>query len=93
MVAFGSFLLLLLAGVVHVRGEYQSAGCSDEGCGIPCYLRPAEDDCHYTEHDACDGGGATALDQQLWLLNNSLVRLQEKLVQKGISKYDVKWIS
>ena len=80
------FLLLFLLGSAYVRGEYQSAGCSDEGCGIPCYLRPPEDDCHYTKHDSCDGGGATELDQQLWLLNNSLVRLQEKLVQKGISK-------
>ena len=77
---------LLFVGVLRVTGEYQSAGCSDEGCGIPCYLRPAEDDCHYTEQDPCDGGGASALDQQLWLLNNSLVRLQEKLVQKGLSK-------
>ena len=81
-----SFALVFLGIAAEVRGEYQSAGCSDEGCGIPCYLRPAEDDCHYTDHDPCDGGGATELDQQLWLLNNSLVRLQEKLVQKGISK-------
>lgn len=79
-------LPFLLAFLARSGGEYQSAGCSDEGCGIPCYLRPAEDDCHYTKHDPCDGGGATELDLQLQLLNNSLVRLQEKLVQKGISK-------
>ena len=70
------------------RAEFESAGCSDEGCGIPCYLRSAEDDCHYIKHDdSCDGGGITELDQQLWLLNNSLVRLQEKLIQKGIGKH------
>lgn len=80
------WLLTFLATSVHVRSEYQSAGCSDEGCGIPCYLRPPEDDCHYTKSDPCDGGGTTELDEQLRLLNNSLVRLQEKLVQKGISK-------
>ena len=85
--AFVAFALVFAAGV---EGDYQSAGCSDEGCGIPCYMRPAEDNCHYTDHDPCDGGGATELDQQLWLLNNSLVRLQEKLVQKGISKYSMR---
>ena len=70
-----------------VMGSYESAGCSDEGCGIPCYLRPAEDECHYTEHTRpCDGGGASDLEQQLWFLNNSLVRLREKLVQKRVSK-------
>lgn len=84
-----SFLFAFLAGS---GGEYQSAGCSDEGCGIPCYLRPAENDCHYTKQDPCDGGGATELDRQLGLLNDSLVRLQEKLVQKGISKYYI-WCS
>lgn len=81
------FVFLFLAEVLYVSGEYPSAGCSDEGCGIPCYLRPAENECHYTDHSPCDGGGATELDQQLWLLNNSLVRLQKKLVQKGVSKW------
>ena len=81
--------ILCLLSTTFVGADYQSAGCSDEGCGIPCYLRPAEDDCHYTEHDPCDSGGATELDEQLRLLNNSLVRLQEKLIQKGISKLTV----
>ena len=81
-------LLFLLAVTLSVRGKYPSTTCSDDGCGvgIPCYLRPAEDECHYTDTDPCEGGDATALDQQLWLLNNSLVRLQEKLIQKGISE-------
>jgi len=82
-VVSGFFSLFLLKTAC---GAYPSAGCSDEGCGIPCYLRPAEDECHYTEPNQCDSAGATELDQHLWLLNNSLVRLQEKLIQKGISK-------
>lgn len=81
-------LFILLIGATIAMGAYQSAGCSDEGCGIPCYLRPAEDICHYTEHveSPCDDGGGDDLLKQLWNLNNTLVRLQEKLVQKGISK-------
>lgn len=78
--------LCFLATFISVTADFQSAGCSDEGCGIPCYMRPAEDNCHYTAHDPCDSGGATELDLQLSHLNNSLVRLQEKLIQKGISK-------
>lgn len=72
-----------------VLGGYQSAGCSDEGCGIPCYLRPAEDDCHYTDHgdSPCDSGGGDELLDRLWVLNDTLVRLKEKLIQKGVSKY------
>lgn len=69
-------------------GAYQSAGCSDEGCGIPCYLRPANDECHYTDSDdsSCSDGGGDDLLNQLWNLNDTLVRLHNKLVQKGISK-------
>lgn len=79
------FLFIVLSAT-SVLGDYESAGCSDEGCGIPCYLRPAEDECHYTEHTPCDGGGASDLEKQLWQLNNSLVRLEEKLIQKGVSE-------
>lgn len=80
--------ILLIVG--KAEAEFESAGCSDEGCGIPCYLKPADDDCHYTEHDSCGGGSdAGDLDDQIRLLNNSLVRLQEKLIQKGISKKNI----
>ena len=85
-----SVQLLLLSScyfIYYVGADFLSAGCSDEGCGIPCYLRPAEDSCHYTVHDPCDSGGATELDLQLSFLNNSLIRLQEKLIQKGVSKF------
>lgn len=82
-----SFGVLFLAGLGSVRADFESAGCSDEGCGIPCYLKPPEDDCHYTPHDPCnDNKEATDLDVQLSSLNESLVRLQEKLIQKNISK-------
>ena len=81
-----SFLWFLLVRDTYVRGEFQSAGCSDEGCGIPCYLKPAEDECHYTAQDPCSAGDASDLTMELHFLNNSLVRLQEKLIQKGISK-------
>ena len=77
----------LLGEIAYVLADFQLAGCLEEGCGIPCYLRPPEDQCHYTEHSPCDAGGATILEDQLELLNNSLVRLQEKLIQKGISKF------
>ncbi len=71
-------------------GAYQSAGCSDEGCGIPCYLRPASDTCHYTDHSdsPCDDGSGDDLLNELWFLNNTFVRLQDKLIQKGISEDD-----
>ena len=82
-------LLVSLLGVNLALGAYQSAGCSDEGCGIPCYnMRPAEDNCHYTDHgnSPCDAGGGDELVEQLLVLNDTLVRLEEKLIQKGISK-------
>ena len=82
------FLSLALSRDLYVHGEFQSAGCSDEGCGIPCYLRPAEDECHYSlsPPDPCNAGGATDLERDLSFLNDSLVRLQIKLIQKGVSK-------
>ena len=77
---FGVFLLR------RVAADYESAGCSDEGCGIPCYLKPPGDNCHYAEHNPCGDEGVTDLDLQLAMLNDSLVRLQEKLIQKNISE-------
>ncbi len=83
-------LLAFLAILCVVSAGYESAGCSDQGCGIPCYLKPPDDDCHYTPHDPCsEGGGASDLDLQLSYLNESLVRLQEKLIQKNISEFDI----
>lgn len=82
----GVIILLMFARTLYVVADFQSAGCSDEGCGIPCYIKPAEDTCHYKVSDPCENGGASNLDHQLWVLNTSLVRLQEKLIQKGVSK-------
>ena len=86
MSPLGLVLLIALACLVLVDAAYESAGCSDQGCGIPCYLKPPGDECHYTKNDPCNEGGATDLDLQLSYLNESLVRLQEKLIQKNISK-------
>ena len=85
-------LVSLLLDADFALGAYQSAGCSDKGCGIPCYLRPAEDDCHYTDHGGSspwDAEGGDELVEQLRKINNTLVRLEEKLnhlIRKGISK-------
>ena len=68
------------------RAEYEPAGCSDEGCGIPCYMRPVEDPCHYQPHSPCNEEGSTDLEQWVHNLNSSLHRLENKLIQKGISK-------
>lgn len=81
-----SLFSLLITRNIYVGGDFQSAGCSDEGCGIPCYLRPAEDECHYTPQDPCSAGDADDLANELSRLNSSIVRLQEKLIQKGVSK-------
>jgi len=66
---------------------YVSIGCQDDGCGIPCYLKPPGDECHYTKQSPCSDGDASDLDLQISYLNESLVRLQEKLIQKNISKW------
>ncbi len=86
IILVGMYILLL--SVDLTIGTYQSAGCSDEGCGVPCYLRPAEDDCHYTSQgdSPCDDGNGGDLLNKLWILNNTLTRLQNKLIQKGISE-------
>ena len=67
-------------------GEYEAAGCSDEGCGIPCYMRPVDDPCHYQQHSPCNDEGSTDLEKWIHNLNSSLHRLGNKLIQKGVSK-------
>lgn len=76
----------LLLAVTKSLAEYEPAGCSDEGCGIPCYMRPVEDPCHYQPHSPCEDGGPTDLEQLIYNLNSSLHRLENKLIQKGVSK-------
>ena len=84
---FTATVSLFMLFLCVAKGEYQSAGCSDVGCGIPCYLRPPEDNCHYIDHNPCGNDQPIRdVDEQLYLLNVSLVRLQEKLIQKGVSK-------
>ena len=85
---FTATVSLFMLSLCVAKGEYQSAGCSDVGCGIPCYLRPSEDNCHYIDHNPCGSDQPIRdVDEQLYLLNVSLVRLQEKLIQKGVSKW------
>lgn len=88
--ASSSRLLVLLLSILLSspcsRAKYEPAGCSDEGCGIPCYMRPVEDPCHYQPHSPCNEEGSTDLEQWLGNLNSSLHRLENKLIQKGVSK-------
>ena len=80
-------VLYLLCLLAHSRAAYKSAGCSDEGCGIPCYMRPAADDCHYKPQSPCSNEGYDLdLENLILDLNSSLHRLENKLVQKAISK-------
>ena len=69
------------------RAAYESAGCSDQGCGIPCYMRPAADNCHYKPFSPCSNEGYDLdLENLILNLNSSLHRLENKLVQKRVSK-------
>ena len=62
------------------RAAYESAGCSDEGCGIPCYMRPAADSCHYKPFSPCSNEGYDIdLENVILNLNSSLHRLENKL--------------
>ena len=79
------YALCLLAHTC--RAAYKSAGCSDEGCGIPCYMRPAADNCHYKPQSPCSNEGYDLdLENFILDLNSSLHRLENKLVQKSISE-------
>ena len=79
-----TFALCLLT---NTRAAYESAGCSDQGCGIPCYMRPASDNCHYKPHSPCSNEGYDLdLENLILNLNSSLHRLENKLVQKRVSK-------
>ena len=79
-----TFAVCLLA---NTRAAYESAGCSDQGCGIPCYMRPAADSCHYKPHSPCSNEGYDLdLENLILNLNSSLHRLENKLVQKRVSK-------
>lgn len=89
MASSSRLLVLLLSMLLSSpcsRAKYEPAGCSDEGCGIPCYMRPVEDPCHYQPHSPCNEEGSTDLEQWLGNLNSSLHRLENKLIQKGVSK-------
>ena len=80
-----ALLILLTFSSSAARG----AGCSSGDCGIPCYLRDAEDSCHYRTRDdsGCSSSGDTrGLEEKLQQLNKSLSDLQDRLVKKGISK-------
>ena len=79
-----TFAVCLLAST---RAAYESAGCSDQGCGIPCYMRPAADNCHYKPFSPCGNEGYDLdLENLILNLNSSLHRLENKLVQKRVSK-------
>ena len=71
----------------NAGAAYESAGCSDQGCGIPCYMRPAADSCHYKPFSPCSNEGYDIdLENLILNLNSSLHRLENKLVQKRVSK-------
>ena len=84
--ALSSVLLAVSLMVTCSVADYQPAGCSDEGCGIPCYMRPVEDPCHYQKHSPCNDDGPTDIEEWVFNLNSSLHRLENKLIQKGVSK-------
>ena len=80
---FTSLLVLLVFGSGVVRG----AGCFGERCGIPCYLRDAEDSCHYRTRDQLEcTGDVEDVKEQLQQLNKSLSDLEDRLVKRGVSK-------
>ena len=84
-----SALVLMFAvwSLENTRAAYESAGCSDQGCGIPCYMRPAADSCHYKPYSPCGNEGYDLdLENLILNLNSSLHRLENKLVQKRVSK-------
>ena len=78
--------VVLISLAPRSLAEYEAAGCSDEGCGIPCYMRPVDDPCHYQQHSPCNDEGSTDLEKWIHNLNSSLHRLGNKLIQKGVSK-------
>ena len=59
--------------------------------GVPCYLRPSVDRCHYRAKP--DSPTCTSLDDRLRLaegarqLNRSIAALEQKLIRLGVSKY------
>ena len=78
-----SLLVLLVFGSDVARG----AGCFGGGCGIPCYLRDAEDPCHYRSGDQSGCiGDVQGVEEKLQQLNKSLSDLEDRLVKKGVSK-------
>ena len=59
--------------------------------GVPCYLRPSGDRCHYRAKP--DSPTCTSADDRRRLaegarqLNRSIVVLEQKLIRLGVSKY------
>ena len=59
--------------------------------GVPCYLRPPGDKCHYSQKPdspACTGVKTrTQLENGVRQLNRSMFSLEQQLIRLGVSKY------
>lgn len=62
--------------------------------GVPCYLRPARDACHYRLRPGSDSCTTPQekkkLNDRILLVNRTLMSLEQQLIRLGISKeFDV----
>ena len=82
-----TFLAVLSLLLVHTFCSY--ARFTDTG--VPCYLRPSGDRCHYRAKP--DSPTCTSADDRRRLaegarqLNRSIAVLEQKLIRLGVSKY------
>jgi hypothetical protein len=81
-------IIVALSFTAHPQGVKGSQSSS----GVPCYLHPAADGCHYnqrpgTDHDTCTTpADKKRLNAGILLVNRTLSSLEQQLIRLGVSK-------
>lgn len=87
-------LFALLALVISPSDSTESATAGLSSSGVPCYLHPAADGCHYTLRPGSDSCTTPSekkrLSAGILLVNRTLTSLEQQLIRLGVSK-DYKW--
>ena len=63
----------------------------DSSSGVPCYMQPAGDGCHYQLKPGSESCTTVSerrrLSKNILLVNRTLVSLEQQLIRLGVSKF------
>lgn len=94
--AIYTLLSIIVGAFVHCNalgsgfGSGLGSGIAPDHSGVPCYLQPAGDSCHYDLKPGSETCTSLAdrirLSKKILLVNRTLVSLEQQLVRLGVSK-------